>query len=101
MILKTIYLIGHSTPNRINVPNKEIPLSEEGKLEDKKCITINKEPAYNERICPEGYTTINMDICINLNKSVPYENGLICDYPFSKIIDDTYIIYDRVDAKNE
>lgn len=27
--MKTIYLIRHSTPNRINVPNKEIPLSGE------------------------------------------------------------------------
>ena len=73
----------------------------EGKLEGKECIIEHKEPAYNERICPEGYTTVNMDICINLNKSASYENGLICDYPFSKIIDDTCIIYEAIEAKNE
>ena len=74
---------------------------EEGKLEDKKCITINKEPAYYEHICPEGYTKISMDICINMNKTANKEQGLICDYPDSKIIDDTCIIYEAIDAKNE
>ena len=70
------------------------------KLEGNKCITVNKELAYNERICPDGYTKVNMDICINLNKTANKESGLVCDYPDSKIIDNTCVIYDAIDAKN-
>ena len=70
------------------------------KLEGKKCITVNKELAYNERICPDGYTKIGMDICIDLNKTANKESGLVCDYPDSKIIDNTCVIYDAIDAKN-
>lgn len=42
-----------------------------------------------------------MDICINMNKTANKEQGLICDYPDSKMIDNTCIIYEAIDAKNE
>ncbi len=42
-----------------------------------------------------------MDICINMNKTASKEQGLICNYPDSKMINDIGIIYEGVDAKNE
>ncbi|MBR3210963.1 MAG: hypothetical protein IKF71_03375 [Bacilli bacterium] len=73
----------------------------EGKLEGKKCVIIHKERAFNERICPNGYTKVDMDICINLNNMVSKESGFVCDYPDSRMIDDTCILYDAKEAKNQ
>lgn len=71
------------------------------KLEDKKCIDINKELALQEHICPEGYTKLEDETCINFNKTIDKEQGYICNEPFSKIINNTCIIYDAIEANNK
>ena len=71
------------------------------KLEDKKCIDINKELPLQEHICPEGYTKLEDETCINFNKTIDKEQGYICNEPFSKIINNTCIIYDAIEANNK
>ena len=71
----------------------------EGKVEGKKCVVIHKEGAFNERICPSGFTRVDMDVCINLNNSVAKEKGFVCDSPDSRVVDNICIIYEAKDAK--
>ena len=71
------------------------------KLEDKKCIDINKELPLQEHICPEGYTKLEDETCINFNKTIDKEQGYICNEPHSRIINNTCIIYDAIEAKNK
>lgn len=75
--MKTIYLIRHSTPNRINVPNKEIPLSEEGILKANKLKEI-----------------------INLNEiDDVYSSSYKRAYETAKILSDNVIIDNRLDER--
>lgn len=75
--MKTIYLIRHSTPNRINVPNKEIPLSEEGILKANKLKDI---------------------IDINTIDEV-YSSSYKRAYETAKILSDNVIIDSRLDER--
>ena len=75
--MKIVYLIRHSTPNRINVPNKEIPLSEEGILKANKIKEI-----------------------INLNEiDEVYSSSYKRAYETAKILSDNVIIDSRLDER--
>lgn len=75
--MKTVYLIRHSTPNRINVPNKEIPLSEEGILKANKLKEI-----------------INLDEIDEI-----YSSSYKRAYETAKILSDNVIIDSRLDER--
>lgn len=68
------------------------------KLDGSKCT---KELAFDagfKQVCPEGYTIVNEDRCINLNKTTNYVLGNICDMPDSRLSNGMCILYERVDA---
>ena len=72
---------------------------EEAKIVDNKCIMEHIERPFNEITCEDGYTLINKNTCINMNKTTNKEKGYICDYPDSGLFGDTCILYDSIDAK--
>lgn len=73
---------------------------ENAKLTGNKCIIEEIEEAQKERYCPNGYTLVNNDRCINYKKTVNKENGFVCDGENAKLKDDTCIIYEMIEAKN-
>ena len=76
-------------------------MSDEFILDGKTCTRTDIQDVQKERYCPSGYTKVDMDVCINLNKTTNKEKGFICDYPDSRVVDDTCIIYDAHEAKNK
>ena len=71
------------------------------KLEGDKCFKDEIEDPFYEGICPGGYTTVYNDRCINLNKSIKKEKGLVCEYANSALKGDECVIYDVIDAKHD
>ncbi len=54
-------------------------------LEDKKCIKIETEEAMKEIACPEGYTKIENERCINKNKTIDKISGYYCEQHDSRL----------------
>lgn len=67
-------------------------------LKGSACIREEKEEASHERICPNNYTLVNHDRCINYNKTKSKVDGYICEKDNSKLKGNTCIIYDMVEA---
>lgn len=68
-------------------------------LNDNKCIKEETEDARHEMICPNGYTKVNNDRCINYDKIKDKENGYVCRVDNSKIFGNTCVIYEIIEAK--
>lgn len=69
-------------------------------LDGKKCIKEEIEDAFYERVCPSGYSLVDNGRCINKNKEIPKENGLVCNGDeTTKLIGKECITYEIIDAK--
>ncbi len=68
-------------------------------LNGNKCIIKEIEDAPKERYCEEGYTLVDNDKCINYNKTISKENGLVCEGDNTKLKGNTCIIYELTNAK--
>ena len=68
------------------------------KLNGNKCTFDETEDPRNVYACPEGYTKLENDTCINMKNTKEKEDGYVCDQENSKPQGDTCIIYDIVDA---
>ena len=69
-------------------------------LVGKKCQQTFIEPAERVSSCPSGYTKVDNDRCINTNKIINKTDGYYCKDDTARLIGDTCIIYDSVDAKH-
>ena len=78
----------------------EYKCPEDYTLNNDKCEKEEKEDAWYDKICPTGYTKVNNDRCINLNKSVNKEKGLVCDGYNTKLKENACIIYEIVESKH-
>jgi hypothetical protein len=63
------------------------------------CINREIEKPTKEKYCPDGYTLVNHDKCINYNKTKSKENGFVCDSENTKLSGNECIIYEIVPAK--
>lgn len=68
------------------------------KLVDNKCVKEEIEDAEHEKVCEEGYTKVDHDRCINMNKSKNKEDGYYCEDEHAKLKNNMCIIYEIVDA---
>ena len=69
-------------------------------LSGDKCRKDEVEDAIHERVCPNGYSLVNNDRCINYNKSINKQNGYVCNKDNTRLEGNICIIYDIVDAKH-
>ena len=69
-------------------------------LSGTKCVQDEIEDAQRERVCPNGYTLVNNDRCINYNKTTQKENGFVCEGENAKLKGNMCIIYEAVEAKH-
>ena len=69
------------------------------KLKDNMCIKEEKEEAQKERYCPDNYTLVNNDRCINLNKVSNYVDGYVCKEENSKVDGKECILLEIKDVK--
>lgn len=70
-------------------------------LNGSKCTKVEYENAYNEIVCPEGYTKLENDRCINENKTTNKVDGLVCSKDNSKLKGNMCIIYEMINAKHD
>ena len=72
----------------------------DGELDGKKCKIKTTIDAIKERKCPNGYKAIeDSSRCLNLQKTIAKENGLVCNRENSKLKGNVCIIYEVIDAK--
>ena len=69
-------------------------------LEDKTCVRVEVRDPQKERYCPNGFTMVPYDRCINLNNAKDYETGFVCDRENSRLEGNVCVVYEIVDAKN-
>ena len=69
------------------------------KLNGSKCEREEIEDVRHERICKEGYTKLENDTCINLNKTTNKTNGFVCTGDNTRLKGNTCITYEIVEAK--
>ena len=69
-------------------------------LEGTKCKTREVEDAKREVLCPSGYTLVDIDKCINLNKTIAKESGLVCEGENTRLKGNVCIIYEIVEPKS-
>ena len=74
--------------------------NEEMILEGDKCLFIERKGAYPERTCDEGFTLIDNDKCINLNKIASKEKGYVCEGKDVKLKGNECVFYERIEAKS-
>ena len=70
------------------------------KLDGNKCLKDEVEDAFNEQVCPSGYSLVNNDRCINYNKIANKENGFVCEGEDTKLKGNTCITYEKIPAKH-
>ena len=68
-------------------------------LEGTKCVLMEEEDAMHERYCPSGYTLVNNDRCINVNKTEEKVRGYVCNREEDRLEGNRCITYEEVDAK--
>ena len=69
-------------------------------LKDNKCIKEEVVKAEKERYCPNGYTKVDYDRCINLNNTTDYLDGYKCNYENSRLKGNKCYIYEFIEAKH-
>lgn len=70
-------------------------------LEGTECTRTVEEDAWHKRICPSGYTLVELDKCINKNKTTNYIDGYVCSEPNTRV-EGSYCVYLEIaDAKRE
>ena len=83
---------------------KEKPSSyycnENDTLDGVKCISKVVEDVRKQIVCPSGYTLVNNDRCINYKKTAKKENGLVCNGENVRLVENTCIIYEKIEAKS-
>lgn len=68
-------------------------------LDGKTCTRTDLQTPFRETTCPDGFTKNEYDRCINLNNVKDFESGKVCDQENSRVIGDTCVIYEIVEAK--
>ena len=69
-------------------------------LSGSKCLKDEVEEAFNEMVCPSGYTQVFNDRCINKNKTANSEKGFVCEYENSRLKGNECIIYEVIESKD-
>ena len=67
-------------------------------LDGKTCYVNRENPAEKEIACQDGSTLVDDHICLNFQKTAPKEDGFICEYPDSRMIDNVCVLYERKEA---
>ena len=67
-------------------------------LDGTKCNKTEEEPAEHERVCPEGFTRIDNDRCINKEKTVEKVTGYTCEEG-AKLENNKCVYYEQVEPK--
>lgn len=67
-------------------------------LQGDKCVTNASTKPEMIRYCDNGYTLYQDRICLDYNDSKDFIEGLVCDYPNSRLEDGKCIIYDIKEA---
>ena len=67
-------------------------------LNGNKCEINEYATPYHERYCLDGFTLINDEKCLNLNKTTNKQNGYYCQEENSKLDNNTCIIYEIIEA---
>ena len=70
-------------------------------LDGRKCFTDAIEEAHNKLECPSGYTKVDGDRCINLDKTTEFVDGYVCDTKDARIDGNKCILYEVVPAKHD
>ncbi len=70
------------------------------KLEGNKCTKNEEEDPHHVIGCLEGYTKIEGDRCINMNKEKPKDKGLVCN-PEARLVNNKCVYYERVEANHK
>ena len=68
-------------------------------LNGKTCFREEIEDPQKERVCPNGFTKVLNDRCINLSNTKEFENGHVCKQENSKVIGTECVIYEIIEAK--
>ena len=69
------------------------------KLKDNKCVRTEKIDPHHERYCPDGYSLINNDKCINYSNIANKQDGYVCPKDTMKLRGNKCIDYEMIEAK--
>lgn len=69
-------------------------------LEGSKCTGVEKSGIIREITCPDEYTLIDNNKCLNLSDKKNKVNGLICDEENTRLEGNDCIVYEQVEAKH-
>ena len=69
-------------------------------LENNFCVRTEIVKPKKEITCPNGYTKVDFDRCINMNNIKEFENGFVCNMENSRLQGNDCIIYDVIEIKN-
>ena len=69
-------------------------------LENNVCIKVEEIEVQKERLCPESFTMIESDRCIQLTNQIDHEDGFVCEEENSKVKGNICVIYEIVEAYN-
>ncbi len=69
-------------------------------LDDTKCIKEETEDPEREKKCPDGFTTVNNDRCINYNNIKAKVDGYYCENEHARLRGSTCVIYEMIEAKH-
>jgi hypothetical protein len=67
-------------------------------LKDNKCVREFIEDPYKEMGCPNNYSLVDNDRCINLKETTNKENGYYCNSNEERLKGNMCITYERIDA---
>ncbi len=77
----------------------EYKCPDDHKLEGDMCIKEEIEDANREKACPDGYTEINKDRCLDMSTEEEKEKGYYCEKENSRLEENKCILFEEVPAK--
>lgn len=78
----------------------EYKCQDDFELDGNKCNKTETEDAWLEQFCPIGYSMVDGNRCINYDNTIDKVDGYICSQDNSKVVGNTCIIYEFVEANN-
>ena len=90
--------LNYKCTNEVEVAPKKKTCNDNDKLKDNMCYAEEIRIKQYERYCKEG-TLIEKDKCLILDDTTNFIDGTVCDHPNSKLVNDTCIIYEIMNAE--
>ena len=69
-------------------------------LENNSCVRTEIINPEKEILCPGGYTKVDFNRCINMNNTIEFEEGFVCNMEHARVINNTCVVYEEIEAKH-